>query len=113
SVTGTDYAESAVRFGRHRQLAGVYGRSPLDAPKQALVILNAGAIHHVGWARGHVELARRLAASGIASLRIDAAGVGDSFGACRDSADMLYAPGRVEDISAAIDWLHAQGVVDV
>jgi pimeloyl-ACP methyl ester carboxylesterase len=113
TLSGADWFERTVCFGDDKQLAGVYARSPTETPNQALIILNAGAIYRVGWARGHVELARRLAAEGVASLRIDVAGVGDSFAACRDSADMLYAPQRVADISAAVDWLEAQGISDI
>ncbi len=113
TITGPDFAESAVRFGKGRALAGVYCRSPNGTPKQALVILNAGAIHHIGWARGSVELARRLAASGVATLRIDVGGVGDSFAAATGASGSLYAPELKGDVSAALDWLTSQGIRDV
>lgn len=43
-----------------------------------LIILNAGVLHRVGPHRLHVVLARRLAGAGIAGLRLDLGGIGDS-----------------------------------
>jgi pimeloyl-ACP methyl ester carboxylesterase len=44
----------------------------------AVIFINAGLIHHVGPHRLHVRLAHGLAAHGIASLRLDLSGIGDS-----------------------------------
>lgn len=112
-LAGENFVESPIRFGKNRELAGVYCRSGDGTPRQAVVILNAGAIHHVGWARGNVELARRLAASGVASLRIDMGGLGDSFAAPSGASGSPYAPELTADISAAIDWLETQCIRDV
>ncbi len=113
TITGEKYAESSVRFGPERTLSGVYCRSPNGTPKQAVVILNAGAIHHIGWARGSVEIARRLAASGVASMRIDIGGVGNSFASPNGASGSLYALELRKDVSAAIDWLTSQGIAEV
>jgi len=43
-----------------------------------IVLLNSGAANHVGPGRLYVELARRLAAQGFRSVRLDASGLGDS-----------------------------------
>jgi hypothetical protein len=43
-----------------------------------LILLNAGVLHRVGPHRLHVALARRLAAVGMTSLRLDLGGIGDS-----------------------------------
>jgi pimeloyl-ACP methyl ester carboxylesterase len=76
-----------------------------------VVFVNAGAIYHIGWARMHVEMARELARAGIASLRFDLAGIGDSE-APSDGVPPLY--GAVSaDVGAAIDWLEARGIRDV
>jgi len=42
------------------------------------MILNAGVLHRVGPHRLHVVLARRVASAGVASLRLDLGGIGDS-----------------------------------
>src|SRR5262249_13402051 len=49
------------------------------APEPAFVILSSGVLHRVGPHRLHVHLARRIAATGRASLRLDVGGVGDSI----------------------------------
>ncbi len=112
-IQGSDFTENAVLFGGAGKLAGVYCSPRDEAPGQALILVNAGAIHHVGWARGHVEMARGLAAQGIASLRLDLGGIGDSFAAASGPSGSLYAPELKDDIRAAVDWLEARGVVDI
>ena len=113
TITDGGWAESTVLFGKDRALSGVWCRSPNGTPTKAVVILNTGAIHHVGWARASVELARRFATSGVATFRIDVGGIGDSFAAPSGAADSLYVDSLKADISAALDWIVAQGVRDI
>lgn len=73
--------ESAVLFGSTGSLVGIItephaGTVRADAP--AVLILNSGLVHRVGPKRMHVRLARRLAAQGFLSMRIDFSGIGDS-----------------------------------
>ena len=74
--------EEALLLGPHQSLVGVYTPAvPGGAPaacKFAVVLLNAGLIHHVGPHRLHVKLARALAVRGISALRVDLSGIGDS-----------------------------------
>lgn len=71
--------ETAHRFGRDEHLAGIVNL-PEGPPASdlAVVIPNAGLIHHVGPWQLHVDLARRLAEAGLPSLRFDLSGLGDS-----------------------------------
>ena len=86
--------EPALRGGRERP---------------ALLLLNSGATHHVGSGRMSVMLARRLAAHGYASLRMDAAGLGDSA-SCPGRADnLIYCEDGRDDTRAALDWLEGRG----
>jgi alpha-beta hydrolase superfamily lysophospholipase len=80
------------------------GRSPI------IVIANTAATHHVGDGRFNVELARRLARIGIASVRVDAHGLGDSRGAqtVADASGLSYDE-LAADISLAVDWAIARG----
>jgi hypothetical protein len=89
--------DEVLRFGPEGQLVGIVSHpgQPVTPPpaKQhpGLIILNAGVLHRVGPHRLHVQLARRIAARGIASLRLDLGGIGDSMAASdaatfRDSA---------------------------
>jgi hypothetical protein len=65
------------RFGPVEQLVGILSQ-PVDAAATSVVILNAGVLHRVGPHRLHVVLARRLAALGFPTLRLDLGGIGDS-----------------------------------
>ncbi|MFC4763506.1 alpha/beta fold hydrolase [Dyella koreensis] len=75
--------EQAFRFGRARHLIGVAGLPPapqgaVGASTIGVIVLNAGLVHRVGPFRLHVELTRRLNASGYPTLRFDFSTVGDS-----------------------------------
>ncbi|CAN5304297.1 hypothetical protein BH11PSE10_BH11PSE10_06130 [soil metagenome] len=74
--------EKPILFGPTRSLVGI-----LNAPEKpstalggefAVIFINAGLTHHIGPNRLHVQLARALEAVGIASLRFDLSGLGDS-----------------------------------
>lgn len=75
------YEEYTAPIGAYPQMIGVVAR-PAHGERQrdgmAVVLLGAGLVHHVGPNRLTVRLARRLAALGLASLRFDHRGVGDS-----------------------------------
>lgn len=68
----------AVLLGPERALVGVYEAAADGRTDTAVLLLNAGLIHHAGPARLYVLLARALSASGIASVRFDLSGIGDS-----------------------------------
>jgi hypothetical protein len=100
--------ERMVRFGADRHLFGVLTRTSTSADRPAVVIFNAGAVHRVGPNRVSVTLARELAAAGLACLRFDLEGIGDS---------VLRAPGRenhpypgtaIDDGKAAFDFLRRE-----
>lgn len=102
--------ETPVVFGSGRY-AGILCRPnrPLKGAP-AVLIVNTGGVHRVGDSRIAVLMGRRLAAQGIASLRMDLGGLGDSVR--RDEAmtlDTLYARHAVADAKAGIDWLAEAG----
>lgn len=72
--------ERCVRFGPGRALVGIVSDpgTELSRARPAVLLLNAGLIHRVGPNRLHVRLARRMAAEGFLSIRIDLSGRGDS-----------------------------------
>lgn len=90
-------------------LAEPLGSSPDDL---CLILLNAGAIRRMGPNRMWVELARRWAARGVPSLRLDLEGLGDSDGDAtsyiEDSG--FYTKDRMPQVLAAIEFLHERGV---
>lgn len=75
-----DYREKPVRFGTSGTMLGILTEPAAGKPAngKGLVLLNAGLLHRVGPSRLHVQVARRMAASGYVSLRFDFSGIGDS-----------------------------------
>jgi alpha/beta superfamily hydrolase len=102
--------ECTLAFGPAHSLIGTlcepddrHGRAA-----QAVVITNTGGDGRAGIARFGVRLAQTLASMGIASLRFDFAGLGDS--ACPSGIDgHLYQTSRTGDIRAATARLHEAG----
>lgn len=74
---------------------------PVAAPAQGVVIVVGGPQYRVGSHRQFVSLAWALAEAGIAVLRFDYRGMGDSGGALRSFEQVD------EDIAAAVDALAA------
>jgi pimeloyl-ACP methyl ester carboxylesterase len=71
--------EICCRFGPEQQLVGVITEpSPTRGKSSTLVLISAGVTPKVGPFRLYAELARRLAVSGIRTLRFDLGGIGDS-----------------------------------
>lgn len=95
------------------ELLGVLAE-PVDVPRAGLcvVMLNAGAIRRVGPNRMWVEAARRWAARGVPTLRLDLEGIGDADGDASRLGDLakLYAPELVAQVRAAVDVLDARGL---
>src|SRR5262249_51282548 len=70
-----------------------------------VLYLNAGGVRHVGPNRMWVESARRWAAQGVASLRLDLQGIGESEGEQYLDVPSLYENRQVDQIEIAIDSL--------
>jgi alpha-beta hydrolase superfamily lysophospholipase len=84
------------------------------APVTSL-LMNAGALRHIGPNRTWVELARRWAARGVASARVDLPGAGD--GGSGDQLSLvsnpaLYDAARITATLALADQLAARGMPD-
>lgn len=100
--------EQAILFGPDSILSGVFCRpdGEADPNRPAVLFWNVGLLHRVGPFRMYVDLARRLAARGFASLRFDLSGLGDSLPA-RDQAPRRE---RVTaEVRAAMDWVTGAG----
>jgi hypothetical protein len=93
---------------------GVLSEGADDGPAPvAMVWAGAGALRHTGPNRVWVETARRWAARGVPTVRIDLEGLGDSEGAGGPVATGdLYTPSRLRETTAVLDHLSAQGVAD-
>ncbi len=102
--------ETPALFGGATRMVGVLcspDRPATQAP--AVLVLNTGLTHRVGNGRLGTRLARRLAAGGIACLRMDVAGIGDSDDLPAGRRRAVYDPASVDDVVQALDWLERQG----
>lgn len=98
--------ERAVQFGTDQGLAGVLceprARTTADDDPPAVLLLNAGLLHHVGPSRLHVQLSRTLAAVGVRTLRFDFSGIGDS---APRTDGLNFDEACVLEVQAAIEFL--------
>jgi pimeloyl-ACP methyl ester carboxylesterase len=108
-LEGDDWIEEPLRFGRDDRLFGIVSRPRRATSRRpAIVLLDAGRVSHVGWGRGAVELARRLAGAGHVVLRMDPAGIGDSDAMPDGPDEVLYSREAVDDPIAAFDRLEGE-----
>lgn len=96
--------EQALLFGPGKSLAAVVTEPAAPGGGPALILLNAGVLHHVGPNRLHVRLARELALRGGTTLRFDLSGLGDSRGR---SDGTSFAEATVAEAREAMDALQA------
>lgn len=105
---GGEVVETALRFGPE-QLFGVLGlpaNGPL--PRKVVLMLNGGTEHQVGPGRVWVEFARALNVRGVATLRADVDGVGDSPTRNARTA-RSYDPEHVDDVVDFVAALRLRG----
>jgi pimeloyl-ACP methyl ester carboxylesterase len=103
-IDGVDGSPERELFGVLCEPVSGTRRGPL------VLIVNTGANYHVGDGRLAVVFARRLAAQGIASVRLDVSGIGETPSAnWVDSKTPLYSGRAIEDVSHAAGWLAARG----
>ncbi|MFC6741208.1 alpha/beta hydrolase [Methylobacterium tardum] len=74
----------------------------------AVLFVSTGMSVHSGWGRQTTTLARSLAAEGVASVRFDLSGIGDSADR-PDGRNPLFAPDGFADIAAAVDQIADTG----
>ncbi|HVX04998.1 MAG TPA: alpha/beta hydrolase [Rhodanobacteraceae bacterium] len=80
---------------------------------RALLVLNAGAVRHIGTGRLDVVIARQMAASGLQVLRVDLPGLGDSPAREGAAENLVYPPGMTSDVGTCVDWLRARGAREI
>lgn len=102
--------ETTLRFGSGKRLFGIVCNPETGASPDIVIIVNGGRDPRYGASRQGVEFARRLARSGISSLRADFAGLGDSLGPPGKENIISHAfADRTSDIRAMIDALEKLG----
>lgn len=84
--------------------------APSSAPRptRALMLLNSGAISHIGPSRLYVDLARRWAKKGYLVLRFDQPGIGDSPPFSGEEENIVYSISALRGVKAAMDFLVGQ-----
>jgi exosortase A-associated hydrolase 1 len=93
-----NYSEEAFVFECHGASLVAIATEPAQRTCSAgLLVVVGGPQYRVGSHRQFVQLSRALARQGIACLRFDCRGMGDSDGRSRDFTDIH------EDIAAAVD----------
>lgn len=98
-IAPTEATEASEAESADSTLRWVESAGPGVGPRVGVVVVVGGPQYRVGSHRQFVQLARALAAGGVACLRFDARGMGDSAGRVR-----LFTA-LAEDISAAVDAL--------
>ncbi len=113
NVDGTRVEEIVTRVGpdlvavRTNPSQGARSGTPL------VVMLNAGAVHHIGVNRSHVILARRLALLGTSSLRVDLEGLGDSAVGQGLVAPLLYSTRSLQSLVTTLAELRRERAIVV
>lgn len=96
-------------FGPNQGLVGVLTTPSAMRARFAVLLSNTGTHHRVGPFRLNVELARAFAADGIATLRYDRSGLGDSARSDASGSDHAHA---VQDTLHAMALLTATVGID-
>ncbi|WP_027005733.1 alpha/beta fold hydrolase [Conexibacter woesei] len=120
TVDGTELVESPLalphHFGDMRAIVtepAATAGTGATAPRVCAVLLNVGGQRRTGPNRMWVESARRWAARGVVTLRLDIAGLGDADIAGADWAERddfsVYTPEFVDQVNAALDAADARG----
>ncbi|MET0334239.1 MAG: alpha/beta fold hydrolase [Rhizobacter sp.] len=86
-------------------LIGVLTGSLPMRSRPAVLMLNSGAVHHIGPNRLWVQLARRWALQGINVLRLDLSGIGDSEARPSEEENIVYSRHAGADIESALQYL--------
>ena len=104
---GNPIEETPILFdGELGRLFGVVSESPQSEPAPVCaILLNGGALRHIGPSRTWVEIARRWAARGVPTVRIDMPGIGESDGDASEPVPdaSFYTPLRTEQTLAILD----------
>jgi alpha-beta hydrolase superfamily lysophospholipase len=107
--------EHAVRFGDSNRLFGIVSvpeNRSTRTKSNAVILLNAGAVNHIGPSRMYVTIARYLAQLGYVVLRMDIASIGDSPPYPGQPEIDVYSPYALQDVASAVEYLQRSWHVD-
>ncbi|MFZ5892892.1 MAG: serine aminopeptidase domain-containing protein [Myxococcota bacterium] len=109
-VDGVRIRETAAWLSAEHPLFGVLSEPAAapSGPRKAFLLLNSGAIHHIGPNRMYVALARSWAARGHTVLRADLSGLGDSKPRPGEAENVVYSSHAQEDVGDALAFLQSR-----
>jgi hypothetical protein len=98
--------ESATFLDANRILFGIVSEpaAPAKPARDVVLLLNSGTIHHIGPSRLYVTIARDCAARGMAAIRLDLSGVGDSGLRAGEKENSPYADSARLDVREAVEF---------
>jgi alpha-beta hydrolase superfamily lysophospholipase len=98
--------ERAVTLDAQTGLFGILTPAAPVRPRTAhvLLLLNAGAVHHIGPNRLYVRLARAAAEAGITAIRFDLPGLGDTPARAGVPENVVYPDDALTDLAVAIRY---------
>jgi alpha-beta hydrolase superfamily lysophospholipase len=102
-VNGTRVRETATHLDDSRLLFGIVSE-PESKPRDVVLLLNSGTIHHIGPSRLYVAFARQCAARGLAAVRLDLSGVGESGVRSGEAANAPYSGGAALDVREVVQF---------
>jgi alpha-beta hydrolase superfamily lysophospholipase len=106
--SGMILTEAGCRIPGEAALFGIVTTpAPGENRHRGVVLLNAGATHHVGPNRMYVKMARRWAEQGYVVLRLDVRGLGDSPLESGGPDCEVYPENAVDDVRAAVEYLQS------
>lgn len=105
---GDEIQESAHLLDGPHPLFAVVTSPVQSPPTRALLLLNAGANHHVGNGRMYVRFARRFAREGWLVVRYDVSGIGDSAPWPGIRENDVYTSNAVGDLARVIAFVRAR-----
>ncbi|WFR98564.1 alpha/beta hydrolase [Rhizobium tumorigenes] len=107
ALRGNGYSERPILFGPGGRLFAILCLPNISPPRATIILINSGDNYHIGWARMHVEFARKLALQGVASFRIDTGGIGDAEDI---DGHAYYVDGQTRDVIEAVTTVEALGL---
>jgi dienelactone hydrolase len=106
TAPGATLTETAVLLSADSRLFAIVTEPRSGEPRRrGVILLNAGATHHVGPNRMYVTLARRWARRGYVVLRLDLAGLGDSDTRRDRPEGEVYPPAALDDVRVAVEFI--------